>query len=143
MPCYAMQARGTRGFLVSGGFRQMIAPVAAAVGVAAEDVFANTLTFDADGSFRGHDPGEPTSRAGGKARVVAELKARHGFGKVVMIGDGATDLEARQPGAAAAFIGFGGNQRRQRVQEAADWFVDDFDELRAALGDESIRCDEG
>ena len=55
----ALQARGTRVFLVSGGFRQMIEPVAAAVGVAADDIFANRLLFDADGAFASHDSPSP------------------------------------------------------------------------------------
>ena len=130
----ALQARGTRVFLVSGGFRQMIEPVAAAVGVAADDIFANNLLFDADGAFASHDATEPTSRAGGKARVVAELRAKHGFRTVVMVGDGATDMEARDaPGGADAFIGFGGVQARPSVRAGADWFVTSFEPLRDAL----------
>ena len=34
------------------------------------------------------------------------LQARHGYFPVVMIGDGATDLEARQEGGADLFIGY-------------------------------------
>ena len=130
----ALQARGTRVFLVSGGFRQMIEPVAAAVGVAADDIFANNLLFDADGAFASHDAAEPTSRAGGKARVVAALRAKHGFRTVVMVGDGATDMEARDiEGGADAFIGFGGIAEREKVKNGADWFVYDFKDMTACL----------
>jgi len=48
-----------------------------------------------------------------------------------MIGDGATDLEARPP--ASAFIGFGGIVTREKVQKGADWFVTDFKTLIKAL----------
>ena len=83
--------------------------------------------FDRDGAFADHLRSEPTSRAGGKAKVVAELKASRGYKTVVMIGDGATDMEARDiPGGADAFIGFGGIAVREAVREGADWFVDDF-----------------
>ena len=86
------------------------------------------------GDFTGHDPAEPTSRAGGKAKVVADLKASRGYSTVVMIGDGATDMEARDvPGGADAFIGFGGIQVRDKVKAGADWFVTSFDELMKAL----------
>lgn len=44
-----------------------------------------------------------------------------------MIGDGATDAEARPP--ADVFIGFGGNQVRDAVRKLADWFVFGFLEL--------------
>ena len=51
-----------------------------------------------------------------------------------MVGDGATDMEARDlPGGADAFIGFGGVVQREAVREGADWFVYDFDEMREVL----------
>merc|ERR1719313_2956254 len=108
----------------------MIEPIAEQVGVSADRIYANTLRFHADGSFAGHVETEPTSRAGGKAKVVADLKAAHGYRTVVMIGDGATDMEARDiPGGADAFIGFGGIAVREKVQKGADWFVLDFQDM--------------
>jgi phosphoserine phosphatase len=50
---------------------------------------------------------------------------------MVMIGDGATDLQAKPP--ADAFIGFGGVVVRESVRQAADWFVTDFRTLTEAL----------
>ena len=49
----------------------------------------------------------------GKTEVVAHLKTLEGHASVVMIGDGATDMEARPP--ADLFIGFGGNKIREKV----------------------------
>jgi phosphoserine phosphatase len=43
----ALQRRGIHVFLVSGGFTQMIAPVALELGIPSENVFANTILFDA------------------------------------------------------------------------------------------------
>ena len=37
---------------------------------------------------------------------LSVFQKRHGYKKMVMIGDGATDLEARQPGGADIFIGY-------------------------------------
>jgi phosphoserine phosphatase len=48
-----------------------------------------------------------------------------------MVGDGATDLEARPP--ADGFIGYGGIVVREKVKAGADWFVTDFAELITAL----------
>ena len=130
----ALHRRSRHVYLVSGGFRQMIEPIAAQVGVRRERIYANTLLFGADGSFEGHLDSEPTSRAGGKAKVVASLRAQHGYTTVVMIGDGATDMEARDvPGGADAFIGFGGVVAREKVRAGADWFVTDFADCIAAL----------
>lgn len=55
------------------------------------------------GEYAGFDENEPTSRNKGKGDVISMLKKEQGYGKIVMIGDGATDLEASPP--ADAFIG--------------------------------------
>ena len=145
-----IQGRGAEVWLVSGGFREVIGGprgVAAAAGVPPDRVFANRLRFDpATGAYAGFDPDEPTSRSGGKAdaarAVAAAVAARRGGGLrpadvvVVAVGDGATDLEARAPGAAAAVVGYGGVAAREAVARGADWFVSDFGPLLAALDDD-------
>ena len=50
---------------------------------------------------------------------------------MIMIGDGATDLEACPP--ADGFIGFGGNVVRDKVKLNSAWFVHSFEELLADL----------
>ena len=50
-----------------------------------------------------------------------------------MVGDGATDAEARQPGCADLFIGYGGNIERLAVKERSDWFVYNFEEMTNML----------
>lgn len=114
-----LQGRGTAVYLVSGGFRQMIAPVAELLGVPAGNVYANEILFAADGSYAGFNDREFTSRQGGKAEAIKHLKAEHGYRTVVMVGDGMTDLEARQPGGASLFIGYGGNVVRETVAARA------------------------
>ena len=91
----ALHANKQDVYFVSGGFRQMIEPIAAQCGVGKDMIYANTFLFNEDGSFKSHLDSEPTSRAGGKAKVVADLKAKHGYKTVVMVGDGATDMEVR------------------------------------------------
>lgn len=122
-----LQSRNQVVYFVSGGFRNMIEPIAASVNVPKENIYANTILFNDDGSYKGYLESEPTSRAGGKAKVVADLKAQHGYKTVVMVGDGATDMEARDiQGGADAFLGFGGIAVREKVEKGADWFVKDF-----------------
>lgn len=55
------------------------------------------------GDYAGFDENEPTSKSGGKGVVVDLLKRTHGYKNLVLIGDGATDLEASPP--ADTFIG--------------------------------------
>ena len=129
----ALQARDCHVYLISGGFRQMIAPIAERLNIPGERIIANNLLFADDGSFTGHDENEPTSRSGGKPRAVQQLIDEHGYQNVIMIGDGVTDMEARPP--AKCFIGFGGVAEREAVKAGADWYTTDFNELLAALDD--------
>ena len=134
-----LRARGTDVYLVSGGFIQLITPIAHAVGVPLDNVYANSLAFNSDGSFmdQGIDQllaSQPTARKGGKAKVVSQLKQKFGYETVVMIGDGATDMEARDgDGTADAFVGFGGVRIRSVVEANACWFVTHFNEMIAHL----------
>eukprot|EP00898_Chlorokybus_atmophyticus_P007763 jgi/Chlat1/7989/Chrsp7S07749 len=131
---HLLHARGAHVWLVSGGFREMVEPAADMLGIPTSRVRANRLLFDEQGEYVGFDPTEPTSRAGGKARAVAQLRRDNAYrGPVVMLGDGATDLEARQPGAADVVIGYGGMQVRPTVKANADWFVTSFQTLIDAV----------
>ena len=122
-----LHARGAAVYLVSGGFRQMINPVADMLKIPRHRIYANNLLFKADGTFSGFDPAELTSRDGGKPAVIQRLKAAHGYKTVIMFGDGATDMQARPP--ADAFVGFGGVVVRENVKQGSDWFVTDFQQV--------------
>lgn len=102
----------------------MINPVAVALKIPLHRVYANNLLFNEDGTFLGFDAQEPTSKDGGKPAVIQRLKDAHGYKTIVMVGDGATDMQAKPP--ADAFIGFGGIVVRDSVKAGADWFVTDF-----------------
>lgn len=133
-----LHARGTRVFLVSGGFRAIIDPIADMLNIPRANVYANTILFDDEknGSYAGFDRDEFTSRSGGKAAAVKAIRSGLDAGDdatVVAIGDGATDVEARVPGGANIFIGYGGTVVRPAVAAAADWFVMSMDELVKAL----------
>jgi phosphoserine phosphatase len=123
-----MHSRNVPVFLVSGGFRQMLEPIARELKIPSENVFANVLLFEEKtGEFVGLDRSQPTSKQGGKAIVIRQLKDKFGFKKLVLIGDGITDLEAKPP--ADVFIGFGGVSVRPKVQAGADKFIYSFREL--------------
>lgn len=92
--------------------------------------------------------------------MIKNLKEQFGYSKLVMVGDGATDLHTCPPavcpfsfvsgistmnftpstsrkaifcGFQDAFIGFGGNQIRDEVKKNAKWFVTKFSELSDEL----------
>ncbi|XP_060062955.1 phosphoserine phosphatase-like isoform X2 [Ylistrum balloti] len=122
-----LKERGVAVYLVSGGMTSIIEPAAEILSVPFENIYANKLKFYYHGDYAGFDEDQPTSESGGKKVVVQRLKDKFGYKNLVMIGDGATDMEACPP--ADAFIGYGGNVVREKVQQGAQWFVRDFQEL--------------
>ncbi|KAL9255742.1 Phosphoserine phosphatase, chloroplastic-like protein [Drosera capensis] len=128
-----LKAKGIDVYLVSGGFRQMINPVATILEIPLENIFANQLLFGHSGEFLGFDKDEPTSKSGGKAIAVQQIRKARGYKTLAMIGDGATDLEARQPGGSDLFICYGGVQLRDAVAANADWLVFNFKDLINSL----------
>ncbi|CAG7869308.1 unnamed protein product [Brassica rapa] len=120
-------------YLISGGFRQMINPVASILGIPRENIFANNILFGNSGEFVGFDENEPTSRSGGKAKAVQQIREARLYKTMAMIGDGATDLEARKPGGADLFICYAGVQLREAVAAQADWLIFKFEPLLNSL----------
>jgi phosphoserine phosphatase len=114
-----LMARGTSVHVVSGGLLQPVQALALALGVPADRVHAVAVTLDEQGSYVGFDTASPLATSGGKAAICRELAAR--YGPIALVGDGVTDLEAREAG--AFVIGFGGVVRRAAVVAGADVFV--------------------
>lgn len=125
------QERGVEVYLVSGGFSDLIYPIAEILKIPKSNVFSNVLLFDDEGNFHDFDHTQPTCQDNGKAHVVQYIKETRGFNPIIMIGDGATDLQARPP--ADGFIGYGGVTTREKVKERADWFITDFMEIIEVL----------
>jgi phosphoserine phosphatase len=97
------------------------------------NLFANKLLFDFNGNYGGFDVNQPTSRSGGKGEAIAQIRNFNSSQlannrlTIVMIGDGATDLESCPP--ADFFIGYGGNIVRESVRERSSYYVTDFQQL--------------
>jgi phosphoserine phosphatase len=113
-----LQAQGKTVHIISGGLRQAILPLAAYLNVPDDCVHAVDIYFNEDGSYKDYERASPLARTGGKADIVSSLKAQQ---SIVVIGDGKTDMEAKQAG--AFVIGFGGVVDRAIVRELADVYV--------------------
>ena len=61
-------------FLVSGGMRELIEPLAEELNIPPERIFANKLLYDFNGEYVTFDGNQPTSRTGGKPVVVQRVK---------------------------------------------------------------------
>jgi len=117
--------------ILSGGFREVIAPVAELLGVSPDRVLCNDLIYDADGRVTGVDDANPLSHADGKPAVIHALNLS---GRVVMVGDGWNDAEVKLAGAADAFYAFTEVARRPSVIEVADAEAASLDEVLHAEG---------
>ncbi|KAG5677896.1 hypothetical protein PVAND_007613 [Polypedilum vanderplanki] len=129
-----LKSHGKKIYLISGGFHSLIDPVCQELEIPLTNLFANKLLFDFNGNYAGFDINQPTSRSGGKGDAIAQIRMANSSQliendrkTIVMIGDGATDLESSPP--ADYFIGYGGNVIREPVRERALYFVTDFSQL--------------
>jgi D-3-phosphoglycerate dehydrogenase len=113
-------------YLISGGFKEFVVPIAKQFGIHEDHVFANTFVFDADGNVTGVDKDNPMSQDKGKVKVVKSLNLT---GDTYMIGDGYTDYQLKELGLVKEFIAFTENIERKIVVEKADTIAPSFDEF--------------
>ena len=123
------RAAGWTVLIISGGFRQAIRPLADFLGI--ERVEAVDLFFDASGNYAGFDDKYPTTRSGGKPEVVNCLRRELSPSKIVMVGDGVSDLETKP--VVDLFVGFGRYMAREKVKREAARFIHGLAELPDVL----------
>lgn len=116
---HTLNAQGKQVHIISGGIRQAILPMAAALNIPASQVHAVDVFFDDQGEYIDFDQQSVLAKTGGKAEICRQINPNQN--KMVMVGDGKTDLEAKQAG--ADVIGFGGVAARSIVEAQADIFV--------------------
>src|SRR5690606_4372594 len=119
-----MQDAGVRVVIVSGGLRPALLALGASIGVEPHDVHAVDLKFGEDGAYLDFDRLSPLATQEGKREAVRALQLP---GRSLMVGDGSTDLAARE--AVSAFVAFTGFVRREAVISGADFVVNSFEEL--------------
>jgi len=124
-----LQQDGWVPVILSGGFSHAIRPLADYLKIAR--VEAVELYFEPDGTYRGFDTSYPTTRSGGKPEVVARLRSEYHPERIVMVGDGVSDLETKP--VVDLFVGFGRYVRRARVVAEADHFIESLADLPALL----------
>jgi phosphoserine phosphatase len=121
--------------VLSGGVRDAVAPFAASLGIADDEVHAVSLRFTPDGAYAGFDAASPLTRNGGKPAVVRALGLPR---PVLAVGDGDTDAELKTDttgggpavDALAVFVGIA---RREPVVAVADFVMQRLAELPALV----------
>jgi phosphoserine phosphatase len=101
--------------IVSGGLAPAVLAVAAELGLAPQDVAAVDISFADDGAYAGFDAGSLLARGGGKEVVIRGWNLPR---PALLVGDGATDLEARP--AVDAFAAYAAVVERPLVVAGAD-----------------------
>jgi phosphoserine phosphatase SerB len=118
MTTRALQWLGVEVRIVSGGYREALAPLAERLGVPPDRVHANDLRFDEAGEYAGYDETNPLSRSGGKGEVLRSLPREP---RTMLVGDGASDAEVGCH--AELFVGYGGVERREPVRNTAPVYL--------------------
>lgn len=132
----ALQVLGAQVFIVSGGLIEAVRDFGVWLGVPRENIFAVSMEYDqlAGQWWRyweqpgGQNPranylaveSNPLTGSHGKNRIIARLRAEHP-GRVLLVGDGLSDLEASSE--VDLFTGFGGAVYRQRVAEESPIYI--------------------
>lgn len=132
----ALQGLGTEVFIVSGGLIEPVRDFGVWLGVPRENIFAVNMEYDqlAGKWWRywalpgGNNPRanylaiEPNPLTGtlGKNQIISRIRAMR-TGRVLMVGDGLSDLEAAVD--VDLFIGFGGAVFRKRIAEESPIYI--------------------
>ncbi|MBM3874443.1 MAG: HAD-IB family phosphatase [Verrucomicrobia bacterium] len=124
-----LRARGWTPVILSGGFRNVIRPLADFLGV--ERIEAVDLYQGPDGAYAGYDVAYPTTRSGGKPEIIQRLRTELAPRTVVMVGDGVSDLETKP--VVDLFVGLGRYVTRERVRREAQHFIHSLAELPPLL----------
>ncbi len=114
-----IQKAGGNVFLVTGGPRLAIEPVAQMLSIKKQNIWASCLMKNGHDYLKADDNCLMT-RDGGKVEVVKQISQ---IGKTIMIGDGMTDYEAGKW--ADLFIGFGGIVRREALKAVAKIYIEE------------------
>lgn len=106
--------------VISGGLRPPVEAVARELGIEADSVAAVGIDFTEGGDYAGFERDSLLARSGGKASVVRAWNLTR---PSLLVGDGATDLEARPE--VDSFAAYMGVVLRPAVAAAADIVLTD------------------
>jgi len=111
-------------YVISGGFKDYILPVAKRLGLKENHVFANKFLYDQSGIIIGYDKANLLCQPEGKVKQVAKLNLPK---PIIVIGDGSTDHEIRKHGQAELFCAFTETILRPNVVAGADKVFSSFE----------------
>ncbi|MFM2198168.1 MAG: hypothetical protein RLZZ505_1600 [Verrucomicrobiota bacterium] len=116
------KSKGWIPVILSGGFEPLIRPLADSLGI--NHLEAVPIYFNECGAYAGYGKDFPTTRNLGKNEIINEWRRATMASRVVMIGDGISDLETKPD--VDVMVGFGGIITREKVKLGADVWAESF-----------------
>ncbi len=113
-------------YIISGGFREIIQPIADILKIPFEKVFANNLIFDQQFEHFILDNENPLAHNKGKSHVINQLDFKE---NQIMIGDGYTDLEVKLENPKIKFYAYTEVVYRNNIVFQADKVISNLNEL--------------
>jgi len=113
---------GKQVWLLTGNFQPAVGILGKFLGIPDKRIICNKIIFDKNGNYIGFDDESPLAYNGGKAVMIKRLIRKHRGERIVLAGDGLTDLEAKH--AVDLFIGYGGVIERNNVRSNSDFYID-------------------
>lgn len=124
-------------YIVSGGFKELIVPVAQILGLREDHVFANDFYFNMQRQIIGINESNLLAQTRGKANLVKSLKLK---GEGVVLGDGSTDAEIAEDNPHCEFYVFTENVRRgDDLIKKASKEITSFDAFLSQYGEGQVK----
>ena len=116
-----LQRLGVAVFVISAGNNPAVSGFSQQLGVPVDRVLCVDVQFDETGAFQSFDRSSPLIKGGGKAKLIQYLRKMHNWSRVILVGDGMNDAEAR--GVVESFVGYGGHGYRDQVAALASVYL--------------------
>lgn len=114
--------------IVSGGYQQSIEVLARSSDIDLDWIYAVQLCFDDEGGYRGTEDPYGLAAAEGKIGVIETIRSLYQPSRIVMTGDGVTDMVCAPH--VDVFVGYGGVVVRKNVRAGAEYYSDHPDLMR-------------
>ncbi|BCA96992.1 phosphoserine phosphatase [Legionella antarctica] len=106
-------------FIISGGIKSAIVPMAKDLGIQPDRVLAVDIYFNDDGSYQGFDQKNELTQANGKSICIANVLKENE--RSLLLGDGFSDWEAQD--FVTRFVGYAGLNPKAWVQTHSDFYI--------------------
>ncbi len=124
------EANADNVYIFSGGFYEIIEPIATQLGFKSENIYANRFLYDHAGNIVDFDRSNLLAQDIGK---VAQLQSLNLEGDIIVVGDGYNDYEMKNAGVCDTFFAYTEHVQRENVMNNADAVISELGGLFLTL----------